>query len=120
MATTAKASVTTDDGATRELDIIEYNGQHWLVADWITLTRDGPQQPRRLFRLGSLAYRPAAPGDKGADVNVTTTLSEALLREGPAPAGSGIDILDAQFKLQKDGALHHVGFAPPMKPVTTH
>jgi hypothetical protein len=114
MAATAKAMVTTDNGATRELDIIEYNDQHWLVADWISLTRDAPKQPRRMIRLGSLAYRPAPPGDKGADVKVTTTLSEALLREGPAPAGSGLDILDAQFKLNKDGALHHVGFAPPM------
>ena len=115
MATTAKASVTTDDGTTRELDIIEYNDQHWLVADWISLTRDGEKQPRRLFRLGSLDYRPAGKDEAGADVKVSTPLSEALLREGPAPAGSAIDILDAQFKLNKEGALHHVGFAPPMK-----
>jgi hypothetical protein len=117
MATTAKASVTTDEGATRELDIIEYKGQHWLVAAWISMTGDGGKQPRRLFRLDSLDYRPAGKEEAGADVQVSTPLPEALLRAGPAPAGSGIEILDAQFKLQKDGSLQHVGFAPPMPKV---
>jgi hypothetical protein len=120
MADTAKAAVTTDDGETRELDIIEFNGQHWIVADWISLTRSGPKQPRRLLRLSTLSYQPADPGAKQAQIKVTTPLSDALLREGPAPAGSGIEILDAQYKLQKDGSLQHVGFAPPMQKETAH
>lgn len=114
MADTARAAVTTDDGATRELDIIEYEGQHWLVADWLSLDRTSPKRPRRMIRLASVAYQPAAPDAEGPDIKVTTPLSDELLRGGPAPEGSGIDILDAQFKLQKDGSLRHVGFAPPM------
>ncbi len=115
MADTAKAAVTLDDGSTRELDIIEFDGQHWIVSDWLSLSRSDPKQPRRMFRLASLAYKPAGKGEPGADVQVTTPFTDALLRGGPAPAGSGIEILDAQFKLQKDGSLRHVGFASPIQ-----
>ena len=42
MADTAKAAVTLDDGSTRELDIIEFDGQHWIVSDWLSLSRSDP------------------------------------------------------------------------------
>ena len=115
MADTAKAAVTLDDGSTRELDIIEVDGQFWIVSDWISMRQGDPQRPRRMFRLGSLAFQQVDKDEAGVEVKVTTPFTDALLRGGPAPAGSGIEVLDAQFKLQKDGSLRHVGFAPPMQ-----
>ncbi len=115
MAETAKAAVTIEDGSVRSLDIIDYEGEHWLVADWISLARNSPKHPRRLFRLASLAHQPGGVDDAGAEIKVMTPLTDALLRGGPAPEGSGIDILDCQYKLDKNGALRPVGFAPPMQ-----
>ncbi|WP_169731733.1 hypothetical protein [Sphingomonas jaspsi] len=66
-----------------EMDVIEHDGEHWLVPEWLQHTKEGWMTPIRIIRLIGLQHQ---RGTVWGDFLVNDPIPEAVI-EGRLPKG---------------------------------
>jgi hypothetical protein len=88
-----KATVIIQDDACAiyEMDVIEYQGEPWLVPEWLQNTKEGWMSPVRIVRMLGLQFQ-HRPGSLGYVVNAP--IPKAVFDGGPSPEEGRYEVIE--------------------------